>query len=195
MSMLTITEARRVQLEGFETRVLTSGDETGEPIIFVHGNLSSATWWEETMQRVPEGYFAIAPDLRGYGEADSHALVDATRGMADFSDDLAALCRALDIKSAHWVGHSLGGAVLWQLMADHPQLVRSATQVCPGSPYGFGSCKADGTPCFPDNAGAGGGAVNPDLIALMQGGDRGRRNPEPLAKRLEQLRLETSFRS
>lgn len=177
MTIPTLTEARRTSTDKLETRVLFSGPEAGTPVIFVHGNLSAATWWEETMLRLPEGYRAIAPDLRGYGEADAAAKVDATRGMRDFSDDLAALCAALDIEKAHWVGHSLGGAVLWQLMADYPHLVRSVTQVCPGSPYGFGGCKRDGTPCFDDNAGAGGGAVNPDMIALMTAGDRGDETP------------------
>ena len=177
MAIPTITTAERISTSRFETRVLFSGAESGTPVIFVHGNLSAATWWEETMLRLPEGYRAIAPDLRSYGEADPAAKIDATRGMKDFSDDLAAICVELGIASAHWVGHSLGGAVLWQIMADHPQLVRSVTQACPGSPYGFGGCKLDGTPCFDDNAGAGGGAVNPDMIALMNAGDRGADTP------------------
>ncbi len=177
MTIPTITDARRVSTDRLDTRVLFSGPEDGAPVIFVHGNLSAATWWEECMLRLPQGFRAIAPDLRGYGEADPAAKVDATRGMQDFSDDLAALCSALDVTKAHWVGHSLGGAVLWQLMADHPHLVQSVTQVCPGPPQGFGGCRLDGTPCFADNAGAGGGAVNPDMIALMQAGDRGDATP------------------
>ena len=177
MTIPTLTTARRIATDRLETRVLFAGPEDGTPVIFVHGNLSAATWWEETMLRLPDGYRAIAPDLRGYGEADEAAKVDATRGMKDFADDLAALCGALEISAAHWVGHSLGGAVMWQVMADHPQLVRSVTQVCPGAPHGFGGCKADGTPCFDDNAGAGGGAVNPDMIALMKAGDRGDDSP------------------
>lgn len=176
-SIPTITEARRVASDRLETRVLFAGDEEGVPVLFVHGNLSAATWWEETMQRLPAGYRAIAADLRAYGEADPAAKVDATRGMKDFSDDLAALLDALNIEAAHMVGHSLGGAVLWQMLADHPGRVLSLTQVCPGAPHGFGGCLADGTPCFPDNAGAGGGAVNPDMIALMQAGDRGADTP------------------
>lgn len=173
----TITEARRVASDRLETRVLFSGPEDGVPVIFVHGNLSAATWWEETMLRLPEGYRAIAPDLRAYGEADPAAKVDATRGMRDFADDLAALMDALGVTGAHMVGHSLGGAVLWQMLADHPGRVLSLTQVCPGAPQGFGGCKLDGTPCFPDNAGSGGGAVNPDLIALMKAQDRGDETP------------------
>lgn len=141
MEIPTLTTARRIKTGRLETRVLFAGPEDGTPIIFVHGNLSAATWWEDTMLRLPDGFRAIAPDLRGYGEADATAKVDATRGMKDFADDLASLCDELNISKAHWVGHSLGGAALWQVMTDYPLLVRSVTQVCPGSPYGFGGCR------------------------------------------------------
>lgn len=180
MSIPVITEARRVNSVRMETRVLFAGPEDGVPVVFVHGNLSAATWWEETMLRLPEGYRGIAMDLRAFGEAEEAAKVDATRGVKDFSDDVAALMEALGVKAAHMVGHSLGGAVLWQMLADHPERCLSLTQVCPGAPQGFGAVGPDGGPAFPDNAGSGGGAVNPDLIALMKAGDRGAETPNHL---------------
>ena len=173
----TITHSRRVTSARLSTRVLTSGPADGAPVIFVHGNLSAATWWEETMLRLPAGYRAIAPDLRGYGEADRAALIDAKRGLRDFSDDLAALLAALGIGAAHLVGHSLGGGVLWRFLADHPERVRSLTQICPASPFGFGACRPDGTPCFPDGAGSGAGAVNAGFARLLAEGDAGAQSP------------------
>ena len=112
MSIPVMTEARRVKSARMETRVLFAGPEDGVPVVFIHGNLSAATGWEETMLRLPEGFRAIAPDLRAYGEADDAAKVDATRGMKDFSDDLDALMEELGIAGAHMVGHSLGGAAV-----------------------------------------------------------------------------------
>jgi pimeloyl-ACP methyl ester carboxylesterase len=172
-----ITTARRITTPRLTTRVLLAGPDNGTPVIFVHGNLSAATWWEETMLRLPPQYRAIAPDLRGYGESDPAALIDATRGMADFSDDLAALMDVLGIEKAHLCGHSLGGGVLWRFLADHAPRVLTLTQVAPSSPYGFGACRADGTPCFADNAGSGAGAVNPDFARLLAAGDRGDATP------------------
>ena len=159
------------------TRVLTSGPADGVPVIFLHGNLSSADWWRGAMERLPQGYRAIAPDLRAYGAADPAAKVDATRGMRDFSDDLAAMMQAMGVPAAHLVGHSLGGAVLWQVLADHAELALSVTQVAPGSPYGFGGCTLNGSLCAPDNAGSGGGAVNPEFARLLAAGDRGSDSP------------------
>lgn len=169
----TITTAKRIKTARLETRVLFAGPDDGIPVIFVHGNLSAATWWEEAMLALPDGFRAIAPDLRAYGEADPSAKVDATRGLLDFVDDLVALADALGIAQAHWVGHSLGGGVLWQVMAHHPGRVLSLTQVAPASPFGFGGTMPDGTPCFADGAGSGAGAVNPEFARLLAEGDRG----------------------
>jgi pimeloyl-ACP methyl ester carboxylesterase len=169
----TITSSR------LPTRVLFSGAEDGIPVLFIHGNASSATYWEEVMQALPNGYWAIAPDQRGYGEADRSKKIDATRGMGDFADDALALLDTLGIDKAHVVGHSMGGSVIWQLMMDAPSRILSVTLAAPGSPYGFGGTKdLDGTPNYGDFAGSGGGVVNPTFTQLMAAGDRGADNPQ-----------------
>lgn len=166
--------ARMVQTPRLRTRVLFSGNETGIPVIFIHGNLSSATWWEETMLRLPASYYAIAPDLRGFGAADSSAFVDARRGVGDWVDDILALADALNIQRFHVVGNSLGGNVVWGLLLRCPERLISATLVAPGSPFGFGGTKDTlGTPCFPDYAGSGAGLANSFLLNSIKAGDRG----------------------
>ncbi len=170
---------KRVSSSRLSTRVLFSGPDDGIPVLFLHGNASSATYWEETMLALPDGYRGIAPDQRGYGEADLSKKVDATRGTSDWSDDAVALLDALGISAAHLVGHSLGGTVVFQLLIDAPNRALSATVVNPGSPYGFGGSKdVDGTPNYPDFAGSGGGVVNPEFARLMGIGDRGSDNPQ-----------------
>jgi len=170
---------RRVVTPRLGTRVLFSGPENGIPVLFLHGNASSATYWEEIMLALPEGYRGIAPDQRGYGEADFSKKIDATRGMGDFSDDAVALLDALGIKAAHVVGHSLGGTVVIRLVMDAPERVLSATLVNPGSIYGFGGSKDnEGAPCYADFAGSGGGVVNPDFPKLMAAFDRSTDNPQ-----------------
>lgn len=170
-------EKRRIASQRLETELLFHGPVDGVPVVFVHGNLSAGVWWADTMRRLPAGFRGIAPDLRGYGGADPSALIDATRGMGDFSDDLAALLDALGLKAAHFVGHSLGGGVLWRFLADHPGRVLSLTQVAPASPQGFGAVGPDGGPAFPDGAGSGAAAVNPDFVRLMMAQARGGESP------------------
>jgi pimeloyl-ACP methyl ester carboxylesterase len=156
--------AKTITTSRIDTRVLFSGADDAIPVLFVHGNASSATFWEEMMLDLPAAYRGIAPDQRGYGDAARTKKIDATRGMGDLADDLAALLDTLDIEKAHVIGHSLGGSVLWRFMADYPERIITVTLAAPGSPYGFGGSKGlDGQPCFADGAGSGAGVVNPDF--------------------------------
>ncbi len=181
MSLLPVLpglKATRIQTPRLETRMLSAGPADGRPVVFVHGNISAATWWEPTLLRMPASYRCLAYDQRGYGEADPQVRIDATRGMADFSEDLLALLDALEIAQAHLVGHSLGGSVLWRFLMDHADRTLSVTQVCPGSPYGFGGCRLEGTPCWPDGAGSGGGTVGKAFVERLQAGDRSDADPQ-----------------
>jgi pimeloyl-ACP methyl ester carboxylesterase len=172
-SVLPGVESQMVETPRLRQHVLVAGLDGGVPVIFIHGNASSATFWEETMLALPAGYRSLAPDLRGYGLSETQP-IDATRGARDWSDDLAELLDTLSIERAHLVAWSLGGAVAMQFAIDHPARVRSLTLQAPVSPYGFGGTKdLHGTPCYPDFAGSGGGTVNPDFVARMQAGDRG----------------------
>jgi pimeloyl-ACP methyl ester carboxylesterase len=164
---------RRLTTGRLTTRVLFSGPEDGTPVLFLHGNITSATWWEELMLSLPTGYRGIAPDQRGFGDADPTQKIEATRGMLDLVDDAMALLDHLGIKRTHVVGNSMGGSVTWRMLMTHPERLLSVTLVAPGSPYGFGGTKdVNGTPCWEDYAGSGGGLVKPDLVRLIEAGDR-----------------------
>jgi pimeloyl-ACP methyl ester carboxylesterase len=167
ISASTITTPR------ITTRVLLSGPEDGIPVLFLHGNASSATYWEATMLALPPGYRGIAPDQRGYGDADRSKKIDATRGMADLADDAAALLDHFGYAKAHVVGHSAGGSVTWVLLMSCPERFLTVTLAAPGSPYGFcGTKDIDGSPCHADFAGSGGGIVSPQFTQDMAAGDR-----------------------
>lgn len=130
------------------------------------------------MLALPAGYRGIAPDQRGFGDAEFAKKIDATRGAGDWADDVVALLDALDIGRAHLVGVSLGGMVVWRLLADAPGRFLSATVVDPGSPYGFGGTKDEaGAPCYPDFAGSGGGLIGAPVIEAVKAGDRSLENP------------------
>lgn len=165
--------AQTVSTSKLTTRVLFSGPEDGIPVLFIHGNFSTATWWEETMLQLPPRYRGIAPDQRGYGDADPDVKIDATRGMQDFVDDALALMDHLGYQRFHLVGVSLGGLVVWWTMASAPERLMSATLAGPGSPFGFGGTRdAAGTPTTDDYAGSGGGLINPELVKCILAGDR-----------------------
>lgn len=143
-------------------------------VLLVHGNVSTGVFFEELMATLPDSWHVVAPDLRGFGETEPKP-IDGTRGMRDFSDDLAELCAALGWeKDVHALGWSVGGGVVMQLAIDHPGLVASLTLVAPVPPRGFGGTHGpDGEPNAPDFAGSGGGTVSPLFVAAIAQGDRG----------------------
>ncbi|MGZ9226255.1 MAG: alpha/beta fold hydrolase, partial [Anaerolineales bacterium] len=115
-----------------QMHVLFSGPEEGTPVLFLHGNASSATYWEEIMLKLPESFRGITPDLRGYGDTEDK-LIDATSGVGDFVNDLLGLLDALKIEKTHVVGHSMGGAIIFSLLPAAGDKILSATLVNPGS--------------------------------------------------------------
>lgn len=169
-----------IETPRLRTHVLTSGAEDGAPVVFIHGNISGARFFEETMLSLPKGLRAVAVDLRGFGGSEPKP-IDATRGIRDFSDDIHALVThpsvAGDRRKVHLVGWSVGGGVVMQYAIDHADRVASLTLIAPMSPFGFGGTKdAKGTPCFDDFAGSGGGTANPEFVKRLAANDRGEEN-------------------
>ena len=147
------------------------------PVILVHGNASSSIFWKEIMEMLPETFSVYAPDLRGFGDTED-LVIDATKGMGDFVEDLLAFAAELQIEDAHWVGHSMGGSAIFALAARSIKHVKSLTFVNPGSPYGFGGTKdLEGTPHWEDFAGSGAGVVNPEFARRISIGDRSSEDP------------------
>lgn len=159
-----------VATDRIEAHVLRSGiGSAGTPVVFVHGNVSSALFWQPTMVALHDQP-CVAIDLRGFG--GSPALpVDATRGVRDFSDDVLAVLDGLGIERAVLVGWSMGGGVVLQAVLDRPGLAESVALVSPVSPHGFGGTLPDGNLQTPDAAGTGGGGGNPDFVARLESGD------------------------
>ncbi|MCA2211569.1 alpha/beta fold hydrolase [Jidongwangia harbinensis] len=148
----------------------------GVPVLLVHGNGSSAEYWLPLIRRLPDSVRVVAPHLRGYGRSEA-APVDATRGLRDFADDLAALLDDRDLFPRGGpvivAAHSMGCGVAMQMIADHPDRFTSALLESPMSPYGFGGTRGlDGTPATADFAGTGGGGAHPDFVARIEAGDR-----------------------
>ncbi|HLM07013.1 MAG TPA: alpha/beta hydrolase [Blastococcus sp.] len=145
----------------------------GEAVLFVHGNVSSALFWQQQLLALGSTgrHRVLAVDLRGYGETDPQP-IDASRGVRDWADDVADLVDTLGLDRVHLVGWSMGAGVVLQHLLDAPEKVASVALVAPVSPFGFGgTVGADGRLAHPDGAGCGGGAANPEFVAALAAGD------------------------
>ncbi|MEM9792134.1 MAG: acetoin dehydrogenase dihydrolipoyllysine-residue acetyltransferase subunit [Pseudomonadota bacterium] len=100
---------------------------TGIPLVMIHGFAGDAQTWAAVEAHLPAGQTVITLELPGHGSAPRQPVQDFAQ--------LAALMRrefdALDIGSAHLVGHSLGGAIALALADTRPRRVASVTLLCP----------------------------------------------------------------
>ena len=164
-----------VETKRLRMKYIESGLKDGVPVVMIHGNLSTGRFYEHLMPGAPKQYRFIAPDMRGFGDTERKP-IDATRGVRDWADDTASLLEALGVdRPPHLVGWSTGGAAIANYAVDRP--VASLTFIDPVSPYGFGGARLDGTPCFPDWAGTGGGTGNLDFMQRIADHDTSTESP------------------
>lgn len=170
-------EKKLIKTPTLTQSVITNNADSDEVVLFIHGNASSSVFWEEQMEMLPTEYRSIAVDLRGYG--DTEPLVhDATKGCAQWGTDVLELLDEMKVDTCHVVGHSMGGSAIYNLLLLAPERFKSAVLVAPASPFGFGGTKGEeGTPCYPDFAGSGGGTVNQEFARRMKEGDTTEEDP------------------
>src|SRR5205814_3831200 len=90
---------------------------SGQPIVFSHGwPLSSDDWDAQVFYFASRGFRCIAHDRRGHGRSGQKW--DGNE-MDTYSDDLAELTAALDLKDAVHVGHSTGGGEVARYIGRH----------------------------------------------------------------------------
>ena len=184
-------ESNMVDTDRIKIHILETGPAGGVPVLFVHGNASSAAFWEETMLALPDGYRGIALDLRGYGDTEPLP-VDATQGLGDMAQDVRALVDALALDGYHIVGHSMGGGVVMKVAIARSDDLRSITLVDTMSPYGYGGSRGlDGELLHEDGAPIG---INPDFVRLLAAGERGDDNPMAPRNVMRQFYFKPPFR-
>lgn len=185
-------DSRIVRTDRLKMHVLTTGPDDGRPVLFVHGNGSSSTFWEETMLAL-RGKRGIAPDMRGYGDTEPLP-VDATLGLGDMVADVLSLVEAMELGAYHLVGHSMGGGIAMKIAVARSENILSLTLVDTMSPYGYsGSKDVEGTPCHKDGAPAGAAGVNPDFVKLMAEKERGAEAPMAPRNVLRQFYVKPPF--
>lgn len=87
-------------------------------VLLVHGITANSQYWSEVGPSLAaEGWWAIAPDLRGRGRS---AKPPHGYGPAIHAVDLLGICDALALPVVNLVGHSLGALIGLYLAAVHP---------------------------------------------------------------------------
>lgn len=136
-------------VHGLRHHYIRWGDVRNDPVVFLHGLMNNARYWEHIAARFADRYGVYAPDLRGHGESE-HApggyLVWA------FAMDLRGFVEELDFEAFDLVAHSIGSRVAMAYARDHshrlkhlvladmgPQVVESGTSPAGERTPGFGT--------------------------------------------------------
>lgn len=80
-------------------------------LVFVHGWLGNAGWWEPVMERFAVSHRVVALDLAGHGSSGRDR---SAWTVERFADDVVAVVRALDLRRAVLIGHSMSGTITVQ---------------------------------------------------------------------------------
>lgn len=96
----------------------------GPAVLLIHGfPLCRQMWRPQIEPLVTAGYRVVTPDLCGFGESVAGHFPSQ---MEQHAADLVALLDELGIEQAVVGGFSMGGYVLMQLLAQHPERIRAA---------------------------------------------------------------------
>lgn len=134
MDLAAITKT--VDLNGLSFPCYDHGE--GVPVLLLHGFPDSRYLWRHQLASLADaGFRAIAPDLRGYGEAPKPEGVEAY-AMPRILEDIRSLLDSLEVDRTHIVGHDWGGTVAWLFAGYHPERTRSVTGLTVGAPGGPG---------------------------------------------------------
>ena len=121
-----LVDVGSVRLHVAEARPAGSADPVAASaplVVFLHGFPELWSSWKTQLRAFAEGgFWAVAPDLRGYNESDKPEGVDAYQ-LEKLAGDVAGLIRALGSNHAIVVGHDWGAVVAWGLAQMHPSLV------------------------------------------------------------------------
>jgi pimeloyl-ACP methyl ester carboxylesterase len=190
--LLSGVHSRTANTSRLRQHYYTNTNQDGERLLLIHGNASSARFFEELIASLPE-FSIVAPDLRGYGGSEREP-ADAERGLRDYSDDLEALVQELGWERFHLLGWSLGGNVAMQYAIDHPERLITLTLHATGSPYGYGGTRDElGAPTYDDFACSGAGLIAPPVVERLKEKDETADSPFTARSALRNVIVKPTF--
>jgi pimeloyl-ACP methyl ester carboxylesterase len=99
----------------------------GPPVLFIQGVGVQGDGWLPQIEELSADFTCISFDNRGMGRSQP---VEAIITVDRLANDAAAVLDAERVRSAHVVGHSLGGLVALQMALSRRERVKSLSLLC-----------------------------------------------------------------
>ena len=126
-----------ISVENLVFKAEVAGNSADPLILLLHGFPQTNHTWREQLQPLADaGYYAVAPNQRGYSPGARLA------GKENYRTDLL-VADALDMASVlgherfHLVGHDWGGQLSWLMAANTPERIQSLTILSRPHPAAF----------------------------------------------------------
>lgn len=113
--------SRHVEVLGSRMHYIESGPPDAPPVLFLHGNPTSAYLWRNLIPHVATRARCIAPDLIGFGQSDKP---DIAYRFEDHVRYIDAFIEALGLKTLTLVIHDWGSAIGLHWARRHPARVK-----------------------------------------------------------------------
>ncbi|MCJ2050324.1 alpha/beta hydrolase [Methylobacterium sp. J-070] len=108
----------------------------GTAMVFAHGFGCDQNMWRFVYPAFADRYRTILFDHIGAGGSDLSAYEAAKYAALDgYADDVVELCRALEVRSGVFVGHSVSAMIGVLASIKAPELFTSLVLVCPSPRY------------------------------------------------------------
>ncbi|NWJ44739.1 MAG: alpha/beta fold hydrolase [Chloroflexi bacterium] len=104
-----------------------TGLALAEPVVFISGLGADWTNWNNQLNAFQDKYLCLAFDNRDAGLSDNSPTQEYE--IKNMARDTIELTYALGLDYAHYVGHSMGGAIAQEIAIRYPERVASLTLV------------------------------------------------------------------
>lgn len=117
-----------IDVNGVNTRYITSGNKDKEPILLLHGTAGSLENFCANYGELGKDHYVIGIDLLGCGYTDKP---DKPYLITDYAEHALGVLDALNITKAHIIGVSLGSWVGARMASSAPERVGTLTMIAP----------------------------------------------------------------
>ena len=91
-----------------------------KPLVFVHGYLGGSPQWADQVKEFSEGFRVVTPDLPGFGLSSD---MQAPETISEFARYVLSELDKQGIDQFHLIGHSMGGMIVQEMVAQAPERV------------------------------------------------------------------------
>jgi pimeloyl-ACP methyl ester carboxylesterase len=123
-----------LSLDDGEIYLRQDGPRDAPALLLIHGNASSARWWDDLVPMLTGSHRVIRIDLLGYGRSAKPA--DRSYALPDQARRVGVAMDRLGVGRVVAVGHSSGGAAATALAEQRPDLVAALVLINTGPHLG-----------------------------------------------------------